>query len=211
MAKPKSDGQIDVPAINLKQLTMRIIGTAPLMMHKWSEKAKRQIREKQQKKTAANKKKEARNPEQEFLDATYHVSDFPGGAASDKRYAFPAIAFKKAAVDACRQLDNITMALAKTMFHVIGEYVIIESENEPIMREDTVVIGQGTTDLRYRPQFWPWAATIEIVYNADVVSKEQIANIFKTAGFASGIGENRPSKTGNTFGMFSAEVLNGKA
>lgn len=191
--------EIKFKPINLQTLGIRINGETPLIMHKWSEKAKKQIRDKQQKKPEAQKAKEARNPEQEFKEAIY--------TDTDGDYCFPSIAFKKAAVEACRQAD-ITMALARTLFFVEGEFVKIESD-EPIMREDTVVIGRGTTDLRYRPEFRNWSCELRIRYNADVISPEQLIGIFELAGFASGIGEDRPNRTGNNFGMFTVEK-NGK-
>jgi len=91
------------------------------------------------------------------------------------------------------------------MFFIKGikeaEWVGIESD-KPIMREDVVTIGQGTTDLRYRPEFKNWKAVIKVEFLEDVISPEQIVNIFELAGFCSGIGEDRPNKKGHTFGMF---------
>jgi len=178
-----------------KLMTIELIGETPLIMHKMSEKSKKMIRDKQQKK--AKKVREARNPKQEFKDAMY--TDGNGG------YVFPARAFKAAAVEACRQADGITMASARQMFFVKGtkdaEWVGIESD-KPIMREDVVTIGQGTTDLRYRPEFKNWKAIIKVEFIEDVISPEQIVNIFELAGFCSGIGEDRPNKKGHTFGMF---------
>jgi len=179
-----------------KYMNVELIGETPLIMHKMSEKAKIMIRDKQQKK--AKKVRKARNPKQEFEDAMY--TDGNGG------YVFPARAFKAAAVEACRQADGITMASVRQMFFVSGlkdaEWVKIESD-EPIMREDVVTIGQGTTDLRYRPQFNNWKASIKVQFLEDVISPEQIVNIFELAGFCSGIGEDRPNKKGHTFGMFT--------
>lgn len=179
-----------------KYMTIELIGETPLIMHKMSEKSKKMIRDKQQKK--AKKVREARNPKQEFMDAMY--TDGNGG------YLFPARAFKAAAVEACRQADGITMASARQMFFVKGlknaEWVGIESD-KPIMREDVVTIGQGTTDLRYRPEFKNWKTAIKVEFLEDVISPEQIVNIFELAGFCSGIGEDRPNKKGHTFGMFT--------
>jgi len=190
-----------------KFMIVNLIGDTPLIMHKMSEESKEMIRAKQQKK--AKKVRGARNPKQEFLDAMY--TDGNGG------YIFPARAFKSSAVEACRQADGITMASARQMFFVKGlkeaEWVDIEpqkpikpgpiqSKHWPTMREDVVTIGQGTTDLRYRPEFKNWKAVIKVEFLENVISPEQIVNIFELAGFCSGIGEDRPNKKGHTFGMF---------
>lgn len=176
-------------------MDIELIGETPLIMHKMSEKSKKMIRDKQQKK--AKKPREARNPKQEFKDAMY--------TNGNGTYLFPARAFKSSAVEACRQIDGISMTAVKQMFFVSGiddvEWVKIESD-EPIMREDVVKIGMGTTDLRYRPEFKNWKTKIRVQYLEDVISPEQIVNIFELAGFCSGIGEDRPNKQGHTFGMF---------
>lgn len=54
--------------------------------HAWSEKAKRQMLDKQMKK--AQSAKEAKSPEQDYHDSLYHLE---GGG-----YGFPAVAFKAA-------------------------------------------------------------------------------------------------------------------
>jgi len=67
-----------------------------------------------------------------------------------------------------------------------------------------VRIGMGTTDIRYRAMYETWEVDIVIRYNADFMSREQIVNLFNTAGFCSGIGEWRPSspKKPGPYGMF---------
>lgn len=189
MAPKKSTEAIVLPQLNIKTLSIRLVGDSPLVVHAWSEKAKEQIRAKQQKK--AKLAKEARDPDAEFQAAMYRTAE---GAP-----AFPAVAFKTAAVDACSHVDGVTKVLARGAFHVEGE--MIPLEGEPTMREDMVRIAMGTADIRYRPQFFPWAVNLKVRYNASVLSEEQIRNLFNTAGFAIGVGEHRPQRDGS-WGMF---------
>jgi hypothetical protein len=72
---------------------------------------------------------------------------------------------------------------------------------EPHRREDMVRIGMGTADIRYRGEFDPWSVNVPIIYNAGVLSAEQIMHLFRIAGFAIGVGEWRPQKDGS-YGMF---------
>ena len=65
------------------------------------------------------------------------------------------------------------------------------------MREDMVRIGMGVADMRYRAEFWPWHAELEISYNTRALSLEQIMNLLNTAGFGVGIGEWRPERDGD--------------
>src|SRR5690348_6335815 len=79
---------IEIKGMDLRVIQIPIVGESPLIMHRWSEKAKRQMRDKQQKK--ATKAKEVRNPHEEFIEATYFLN------AERTRYGFPATAFYNA-------------------------------------------------------------------------------------------------------------------
>lgn len=179
---------VSVPRMDRRQIEITLIGDSPLICHKWSDKAKQMMLDKQMKK--ASKGKEAKDPEQDYRDSLYHLDD--GG------YGFPAVAFKSAAVGACR-FAEMKMTEARGAFHVVGE--MIPLEGEPRMREDMVRVGMGTADIRYRGEFPEWRCTLSVVYNANAISPEQIVNLFNVAGFGVGVGEWRPEKDGS-YGRF---------
>jgi hypothetical protein len=174
-------------------LSLTIVGDSPLICHRWSDDAKRAMLEKQMK--MPKQAREAKNPEKLYEDSLYR------GAKG--KYVFPAIAFKKAAVDACSHVAEITKVLARGCFHVLGEYVSIEGRPEP--REDVVRVGMGTADIRYRGQFPQWSTKLLIRYNSAVLTAAQIINLFNVAGFAIGVGDWRPQRDGN-FGMFHVQA-----
>jgi hypothetical protein len=64
-----------------------------------------------------------------------------------------------------------------------------------------VRIAMGTADIRYRGEFKDWSCTLRLSYNANVLSPEQIVNLFNVAGYAIGVGEWRPARDGS-FGRF---------
>lgn len=193
-AKAATNGAlvVAIPQIDLQTIQIRVVGDSPLVMHKWSEKAKQQMRDKQGKK--ARTAREAKDPAADYEAATHYTED--------GKYGFPSVAFKAAAVSACRFVEGIKMTEARGAFHVLGEMVEIEGERR--MREDMVRVGMGTADLRYRPEFPKWSATLTIRYNARALSAEQIINLFNTAGFGVGVGEFRPERDGS-WGMFHVE------
>lgn len=80
-------------------------------------------------------------------------------------------------------------------FHLVGEYVEILGP-PPSMREDTVRVGMGTADLRFRAEFERWAAVLRIQHNANVISAAQVANLIQAGGFGVGIGDWRPERDG---------------
>ncbi len=182
-----------IPMVNIQQFIITLVGDSQLIVNKWPEKAKQMMLDKQMKK--AKTAKQAKDPQADFENSMYRFED--GG------HGFPGRAFKATAVNACRQIDGIAMTEAKGAFQVMGELVRLKC-SEPVMREDMVRIGQGTSDIRYRAGYDEWEVDVTIQHNADFMSEEQIINLFNTAGFCSGIGEWRPSspKCSGSFGMF---------
>jgi hypothetical protein len=175
--------------MEIRKFDLTLVGDSPLICHAWSEKAKKEMRDKQMKKAKAGK--EAKDPEREFKESLYPHPD--GG------YGFPVVAFKAAAVDACSHVEGVTKVEARGAFHIDGELAKIEGD--PTMREDMVRIGMGTADIRYRGEFKQWRTTLRIRFNPRVLSAEQIVNLFNIGGFGIGVGEWRPQKDGS-FGMF---------
>ena len=55
--------RIEIPAMKLRTINVKLKGTTPLIMHQWSEKAKKMMRDKQS--GVATTKKEKRDPLQE--------------------------------------------------------------------------------------------------------------------------------------------------
>jgi len=181
---------VELARLDTKHMRIKLIGDSPLICHAWSEKARGMIRKKQTKQ--ATTAREAKDPHQDFLDSLYPLN---GGG-----YGFPAIAFKTAAVDACSHLNGITKVLVRGAVHVVGELVPLDTE--PTMREDMVRVGMGVADIRYRGEFSQWSVDLNVSYNAGVLSAEQVVNLFNVAGFAIGVGEMRPGKTGFSYGRF---------
>ncbi len=196
---------VSIPAMDIREFDLRIVGDTPLISHAWDEKAKLMMLNKQMKKATSGR--EARDPFKEFVTSLYWLSEKPENPTMEDvqagTFGFPVIAFKVAAVDGGYQsgaLDKKTTA--RGAFQIVGDMAVIEGT--PEMREDMVRIGMGTADLRYRGEFKTWATTLHIRYNARAMSIEQIINLFNIGGFACGVGEWRPSKDG-AFGTFYVE------
>jgi hypothetical protein len=179
---------VRIPAIEKQHIVMELVGDSPLICHRWSAKAKKEMRDKQQKK--AKQAREAKDPQQEYEESLYRLPD--------GKYGFPAVAFKAAAVSAAKDV-GLEMTAMRRAFHIPGE--LVEIEGEPEMREDPVRLMGKTADLRYRGAFPQWRARLHITFNSRVITGEQLANLFNTAGFAVGVGEWRPQRDGS-FGMF---------
>jgi hypothetical protein len=185
---------VEIKPINIKRTDIRIVGDTPLIVHAWSEKAKKEMLDKQMKK--AKTARAAKDPEKEYQAAFYRLPD--------GRPGFPAIAFKAAAVAAGgRFSEGLKMTELRGAFFIDGELLPINGE--PSMREDMVRVGMGTADIRYRPEFKEWSTILPVRFNADAISLEQIVNLFNLAGFGVGVGEWRPERDGQ-YGCFHVEI-----
>lgn len=191
----KKDQKAVVAEMLIKRASIKIVGDSSLIVHAWSEKAKREILDKQMKKAKAAK--EAKDPEALFQAALYRMPHDPNV------YGFPAVAFKSAAVDACSMVSDMTKVGARGAFHIQGDMIELKYD-EVVRREDMVRIAMGTADVRIRPEFKGWSVEFEVCYNSGVISLDQLANLFNVAGFSIGVGEWRPQKDGS-FGMFHVD------
>lgn len=182
--------KIAVEPFKITELGLYVVGDSPLIMHRWSEKAKKEMLDKQMKKAVTGK--EAKDPERDYENSIYYIQKDP------PLYGFPAVAFKAAAVRAGKNL-GIPMTDSKTAFHVDVEMVQIFGTPSP--REDMVRLNGATADIRYRAEFSEWKTYLPIKFNNRYISAEQLISLFNAAGFGVGVGEWRPEKDGN-FGRF---------
>lgn len=212
MAKAKANEtvSVEIPQLKMETAVIHVVGDTPLIVHKWSEKAKKEIRDKQMKK--ASTKKEAKDPVADFIDTLYWLDGepeektqegFEKALAAGARFGFPATGFKQCAIMGAYRLGaDIKTTVAKAAIIIPCEYIEIKGK-AVTMREDMVKVGgiSKVADIRYRAQIEDWEADIPVKYVSSVLSLEQVINLFNLGGFACGVGEWRNEKNG-VFGSF---------
>lgn len=191
-------GTISLKPIARRRMTFGIRGTSPLVMHQWSEKAKREMRDKQQegKKT---KTREKRDPAKEAIAATYTTK---GG-----QIGIPGMAFKSALVTAAHKDIGIEKTLVRKALFLITDdpdKVLPIEGSKPTVREDMVRVGMGSADLRYRPEFIKWTCLVELEVDSELLQRDDVLALVDRAGFGVGICEWRPEK-GGEFGRFEID------
>lgn len=185
----------ELKELDIRTVEIKIRGLSPIILHRWSDKAKKEMLNKQMKRTTG---KQAKDPEEQFEESVYRIDDGTPG--------FPVDGFKKAMVRGAKSL-GLTMTDMKGAMFILGHYSAKEDRQlVPIygdlsMREDTVRLSTGTADMRYRGQVANWTAVLKITYNAGIVSFDYIVNMLNAAGFGVGVGDWRPEREG-TFGRF---------
>ena len=219
MAKKAETALFEIKPIEMVDIPLRIVGDSPLIVHAWSEKAKRMILDAQQGKKAGTKK-EPKNPTEDFIRSLYWLTPMPAYFTLDgfnaaveagARFGFPITAFKQAAISAAYRMGWVKdkMGLRGAFFldgtaGDSGDMVEITG-SVPTIREDMVRVGMGVADIRYRGMFETWAADITMRYNKNgQFSVENLLNILNAGGTICGAGEWRPEKDGQ-FGMYHVE------
>lgn len=216
--KKETQELVTIKPLEIKRVPIRIIGDTPLIVHAWSEKAKRQMLETQMKATKT-KAKEARNPYDDFIQSLYWLEGKPKESTPDAfeeavkdgaKWGFPVGAIKQAGNSAAYRL-----AWVKNQMALRGSYFLNTEWGDmaeikgsiPEMREDMVRVGMGSADLRYRGEFKNWYMDMTLEFNASGdMTLAQIINVLNAGGYTTGIGEWRPEKDGS-FGKFHIETV----
>lgn len=207
MAKDTTNMEIKISAPNIREAKFLIRGTAPLVVHKFSAKAKALIRQKQEAGSLANKgkSKSAKNFDEVFQGARHLSSEGWDG--------IPAGAFRAGIISACR-LVGFKMTLAKLSIFVAADgfdetegtpLVRILSPKEPERNESMVRLATGVCDISVRPMWKIWGAELRIQYDADQFTADDVRNLLARVGAQVGVCEGRPdskSSAGCGWGTF---------
>jgi hypothetical protein len=192
-----------------KHFALWIVGDTPLIVHAWSEKAKGKMLEKQVK--AVRGGKDARDPQQDFVDSLYEMGD--------GTYGFPSTGLKNCIMSVAHKDKGVAKTGVLAALWIDAEMVRVRPARagaicdmpliriygaKPEMREDMVRVGQGlnkTSTLAYRGQFTVWGCKVTGRFNSDILTQEALGFLVEEAGMACGIGEWRIEKRG-VFGSF---------
>lgn len=205
----KEDSVAVIQPANIQTVALKITGTAPYVQHKFSHKSRLQMMEAMTKTAAEKKEKKARPPrdyDDEFLQAQ-HVSE-------EGWQGIPCPSFRNAMIDACRTV-GLVMTRAKMAVFILPDgvdrddgtpLVKIISKKGPEKHTGLVRLESGVADVRIRPMWRKWSATVQIEFDADMISPSSVVNLLDRAGRQVGIGEGRPfskNSCGQGWGTFT--------
>lgn len=191
---------------DIRQINLTIIGTAPLMIARFSQKAMLAMMDKHKAGSTANKskKRDARDFDADF-DAARHISH-------EGWDGIHAGAFRSGMISACR-LVNFKMTLAKLSLFILADgYDRVD--NVPLVRiaggapercDMPVRNATGVMDIRTRPLWREWRCDLAIRYDAGQFQSNDVVNLLSRVGEQVGIGEGRPdsrASAGMGFGTF---------
>lgn len=201
----KTDGIAVVQRANIVRASFEIIGTAPFVQARFSKKA--EMMAAMSTPASQKKAKTARPPrdyERDFIEAQHRATAGWCG--------IPASAFRSAMIDACRTVKLVMTTTKMTVFvqpdgfdRDDGTPLVRLIAGEPERSELPVRNDNGAVDIRIRPMWREWGATVTLDFDADMISVESVVNLLDRAGRQVGIGEGRPyskSSCGQGWGTF---------
>lgn len=207
-SKAKAEEVVQIKPLDIKEVKIKIVGDTPLIVHAWSEKAKRMMLEAQMK-TTKTKARELRDPYDDFIQSMYWIEGKPEVSTPEAfekavkkgaKWGFPISAIKLAGNSAAYRMgwckNQMGLRGAYFLRSKYGELARIEG-SVPEIREDMVRVGMGSADLRYRAEFKDWSMNLVLEYNASgEYTLEQIINVINAGGYVCGLGEWRPERDG---------------
>ena len=211
-----ADVQVQIKVPQFDELKIQVYGTADLLVHKFSEKAKQELLDKHMKKV--RQAREAKVPFEDFK-GSLHV--MPGREAFVKKlpkletgefwkyyantFCFPTSGFKKAMLTATKLIEGVSRPMVALNIRLLG-YETPLIYQRLVMHQAMVRVGNfpnKVPDVRFRGSFEGWSAQLHIRFNTAFFNKEQIVALVEYAGMV-GLGENRPEKEGE-LGTFTAQ------
>jgi hypothetical protein len=203
MAKQAAAQQkISIAPPDIQTVVFGIRGTAPLVMHKFSEKARTQMREKQE--AGPTGKKGKAKEAKDFAamcEGAKHIS-------KEGWCGIPASAFRSALISACR-LVGFQMTRAKISLFVKadgfdadeGTGLVRITKGEPHYSEHCVRLETGVADIHARPM-WDagWEAKLTVQFDGGQFTVTDVANLMMRVGLQVGVLEGRPDSK-NSAGM----------
>jgi hypothetical protein len=214
--------QVTIAPMDLRKVSLTLVGDSPIVTHPFPLKALRQIEDKQHG-AAKTKKHELRNEWEDFIESLYWLSEPPGEYSEEAweavkgaaRFGVHVGGIKSSATSAAYRSGTVkNIVSANGMFRITNTeqdrlYRIdcceLTAPKPPTMRKDCLSTFSSGADMRYRPQFDEWKITLDVMYNAGLISIDALFTWFSMGGFSCGLGEYRAEK-GGTWGSYHVQA-----
>lgn len=213
MAIPKSTsttGTIKAP--NFAEADIYVVGTSPLVIHRFSTKTKLEMKQKmeQGKSASSRKTREPKKTDDLYEEARYRSAEGWDG--------FHAGAMRRALISACR-LVGFRMTLAKLSVFVVEDGWDKDEPQIPLCRiygtseklESMARVETGQPYVTVRAAFYRWKSKLKIRFDADQFTVDDVINLTARVGAQVGLAEGRyDSKASPGLGWGCFEITDSK-
>lgn len=192
----------------MKKITLKLIGVGPMLMHADTYVDALNPATKAYKALTQDKVKKGTDAGleeimfAEMLGALYYRDDIG--------IHIPSANIQKCFTEAARlrkqgkNIERGVIVLDDSKLIYTGPQGREELAKSPAFRYGKSIVQGRSRIMRYRPIFNKWSADVEIMYQGDIIDRDQIILAAEEAGRLIGIGDWRPR-----FGRFTVEVLEG--
>lgn len=198
MAKKKQEATIEIMPITMGRITVHVLGTSPLIMHRFAKKAWEELLFPSGRMNAAEKADNLKHdPLTEYREGMYRNRDPKEPAA----FHLPVLMFQKALAAAALDLPGASKAQILRLVSITSMQINlfgVPSMGMNMVRSSDMA---RTPDVRTRPFFTEWACSFEIEFTSSLLKQNQIVNLLAAAGVIVGVGDWRPQK-GGPYGKF---------
>lgn len=186
--------EIKVDPLRLKKMKVTLKGMTPLLMDRLPESVKEQILAKQTG-VAKSAKKKVRDTAQEVKDAI-HVT-------STGKIGFPAAGFKAGMME-CTSFVGDKFFSKKLVSGAVKIINVVDGLVPIKYKKQTVLKHNIEHNTKFSPCFHGWSTELEIVYDANNISPQDIVTLLDHAGFYVGIGAWRSKCKAGGSGEYGA-------
>jgi hypothetical protein len=204
MAFAKEKGPLVITPMNECFLDIPIIGTAPLVVHRFDEKVKEDFENKIISGSIPLGKK---RHDPRVIEEIFEAAKYYGKTGNELWEGFNASGIRNAMVSACR-LVGFKMTLARLCIFTVEDgrdtknplFSLVRIIGESRISKEIGRNTDGVAMLIIRPIYFPWEATVRVRFDGDIFSYTSIANLVNRVGKQVGICEGRPDSK-NSAGM----------
>ena len=210
--KSTTPGQVGVTIKppNITAVEFHVVGTAPLVIHRFSTKTIEQMKKKMETGPEPGRRRvrAARQTDDLYEEARYRSAEGWDG--------FHAGSIRAATISACR-LVGFRMTLAKLSLFVDADgndrhepqIPLIRIYGKSVKQEDMARVETGQPYVTVRAAFHRWKAKIRMRFDADQFTANDVTNLLARVGLQVGIGEGRPdSKNSAGMGWGTFRIVN---
>jgi hypothetical protein len=200
---------IEAPRFDEGVFTIKGAEGSPLVVHRFSEKAKKQMEDGMTgvRLPGTKKKREIIDPKQEYEMAKY--------VSKEGWEGFNASAIRNAMISACR-LVGFKMTLAKLSIFVVQDgqdkfepqIPLVKINGNSVLQRDINHVETGQAYLTFRPAYHNWSAKVRIRWDAKQFNANDITNLLARVGMQVGLCEGRPDSkhsAGMGWGLFNVQ------
>lgn len=210
MAKPSAKSEtattIDIVQLRTETISLRIIGTTPLLINRLAEKARRQLLMPPAKMNATDRATNLKHePLQEFRSSVHRLPDGP------TLLALPSTAFKGAMCSTAIEIPSTSKAQIGRLVYVPGEYVAVYGVPQIDARIVRSADINKTPDIRTRAIVPQWCCELTTTFVVPQLKAAAIANLIAASGIICGVGDNRQEKGRGSGNYGSFQVVADKA